>query len=58
MRVGYRLTTGTSIDLYIQTDEMIMDNTINWTLIGSITDTTKRNQYFTVGEINTALAND
>lgn len=58
LRVGYRLTTGTSIGLYIQTDEMIMDNTINWTLIGSITDTTKRNQYFTVGEINTALAND
>ncbi len=58
MRVWYRLQTGTSIDLYVQTDEMQIDNTTNWTLIASITDTTKRNQYITLWEINAALAGD
>ena len=37
---------------------MNVDSPSNWTLIASITDTSKRNQYIAVEEINTALAND
>jgi len=37
------------------TDTMEMSNTSNYTTVATITDTTKKRQYVSVQEINTAL---
>ena len=54
IRVGYQLPSTTSIELYAQTDTMDMAGN-SWIKIADITDTTKRNQYIGVSEINTLL---
>lgn len=54
-RVGYQLPTGTSITIGVMTDTMELVSPSTYTTVATITDTTKKRQYVTVWEINTAL---
>lgn len=51
--------TGTqcSITIWVMTDYMELNNTVNFTTVATITDKTKQRQYVSISEINTALEN-
>lgn len=55
IRVWYQLPSTTSIEIWVQTDKMEMTNPTTWIKVADITDTTKRNQYISVSEVNTAI---
>ena len=54
-RVGYQLTTGTSITIWVMTDAMEMTNTTTYATVATLSDTTKRVSYIGIQEILTAL---
>lgn len=62
-RVGYQLPIATyswtqcSITIWVMTDYMELNNTVNFVTVATITDKTKQRQYVSIQEINNALWN-
>ena len=54
-RVGYQLTTWTSLTIGVMTDAMEMTNTTTYATVATLSDTTKRVSYIGIQEILTAL---
>lgn len=54
-RVGYQLTTWTSITIGVMTDAMEIANTTTYATVATLSDTTKRVSYIGIQEILTAL---